>query len=91
MITDANNQQGDESEMAPKRKRKPGYVDHELLRERAKDHIRRREWDAAIRTLNKTLEEPEDLPMGENFVPNKQVRHLFYSHQSVHHECKLFA
>ena len=71
MITDANNQQGDEGEMAPKRKRKPGYVDHELLRERAKDHIRRREWDAAIRTLR---EHRPTLTMA--YLP-----HLDYDHQ----------
>ncbi|XP_059084711.1 outer dynein arm-docking complex subunit 4-like isoform X2 [Tigriopus californicus] len=54
-----------------KRRQTPA-VDHELLRERAKDHIRRREWEHAIRCLNFTLEEPDDIPMGEEFIPNKQ-------------------
>ena len=56
-----------------KRRRFLETVDPHLLKERAKDHIRRREWERALKCLNVILSEPEELPVGEEFVPNKQV------------------
>ena len=47
-------------------------TDPELLRGRAKQYIRLREWDSAIACLDQTLAEPDDLPpSAPDFVPNK--------------------
>ena len=53
--------------------------DCELMRERAKIYMARREWDRALMNLNRTLcqwgaTEPEQYD--ENYPPNRQVQYL---------------
>ncbi len=65
------------SEQGGRRMRRPPWAapaDPEVLRVRAFSHIRRREWEKAVQCLNETLREPEDQPINEDFVPNKQVK-----------------
>ena len=67
-----------------RKRRNTHTTDPHLLRERAKDHIRRREWERALKCLDLILREPDELPLGEVFTPNKQVW-IFRSSSEIRH------
>jgi hypothetical protein len=45
----------------------------DLLRERAKEYMKRREWDRALKCLDKTLQKSNRLFESLEDKPNKQV------------------
>ena len=49
----------------------------DLLRERAKECMKRREWDRALKFLDKTLQKPTRFFDAEEVKPDKQVQQTY--------------